>query len=137
MIEDDDDEENENGGAYIVCAVSGALNGTEIILSPADYDNLKRSNNTTKSQNNIIANTNLLAEGKSTNENELQESSRLANLIEIQMMHKCEIKAIQSGQVLKTLENVKFEEEEKLDFQKLQREDTSLQKYWNMVGHPD
>src|SRR5437899_6813826 len=87
------DEENENGGAFIVCAVSDALNGNEIILSPADYDILKRSNNNIKSQNNILVDTNLLAEGKNTNESDLQESARLANLIETQMMHKYEIKA--------------------------------------------
>src|SRR3989441_12828591 len=125
------------GGAFIVCAISDALNGNEIILSPADYDILKRSNNNIKSQNNIIADTNLLAEDKSTNGNELQESARLANLIETQMMHKYEIKAMQSGQVLKTLENFNFQEEESVDFQKMQREDTSLQKYWDMVGRSD
>src|SRR5881296_2745857 len=53
------------------------------------------------------------------------------------MMHKYEIKAIQSGQVLKTLESFNFQEEESIDFQKMQREDTSLQKYWKMVGRPD
>src|SRR5437867_1316146 len=131
------DEENENGGVFIVCAVSDALNGNEIILSPADYDILKRNNNNIKSQINIIANTNLLTEDKNINENELQESARLANLIETQMMHKYEIKAMQSGQVLKTLESFKFQEEEELDFQKMQREDASLKKYWDMVGRPD
>src|SRR5437867_13454503 len=125
------------GGEFIVCAISDALNGNEIILSPADYDILKHSNNNIKSQNNIIVDTNLLAEGKNTNENELQESARLANLIETQMMHKYEINAIQSGQVLKTVESVNFQEEESIDFQKMQREDTSLQKYWDMVGRPD
>src|SRR3989442_1498360 len=123
------DEENDNGGAFILCAVSDALNGNEIILSPADYDILKRSNNNIKSQNNIIANTSLLAESKTTNENELQEAARLANLIETQMMHKYEIKAIQSGQILKTLESFNLQEEEGIDFEKMQREDTSLQKY--------
>src|SRR3989442_14863121 len=53
------------------------------------------------------------------------------------MMHKYEINAIQSGQVLKTLESFNFQEEDSIDFQKMQREDTSLQKYWNMVGRPD
>src|SRR2546425_5582585 len=134
---EDGDEENDNGGAFLVCAVSDALNGDDIILSPADYDILKRSNNNIKSQNNIIADTNLLAEDKNINENELQESARLANLIETQMMHKYEIKAMQSGQVLKTLENFNFQEEESIDFQKMQREDTLLQKYWDMVGRPD
>ena len=100
---EDNEEENENGGAYIVCAVSDELNENEILLSPADYDILKRSNNKIKSQNNIITNTNLLAENKYTNEKELQESSRLANVIETQMMPKYEIKAIQSGHVLKKI----------------------------------
>src|SRR3989441_50810 len=134
---EDGDEENDNGGAFIVCAVSDALNGDEILLSPADYDVLKRSNNNIKSQNNIIIDTNLLAEGKSTNESDLQESARLANLIETQMMHKYEIKAIQSGQILKTLESFNLQEEEGIDFEKMQREDTSLQKYWDTVGRPD
>ena len=125
------------GGEFIVCAVSDALNGDEILLSPADYDVLKRSNNNIKYQNNILVDTNLLAEGKNTNENELQESARLANLIETQMMHKYEIKAIQSGQILKTVESFNLQEEEGIDFEKLQREDTSLQKYWDMVGRPD
>src|SRR5437867_13383071 len=53
------------------------------------------------------------------------------------MMHKYEIKAIQSGQVPKTLESFNFQEEESVDFQKMPREDASLQKYWNMVGRPD
>ena len=79
----------------------------------------------------------MLAEGKNTNENELQESARLANLIETQMMHRYEIKAIQSGQILKTLESFNLQEEEGIDFEKMQREDTSLQKYWDMVGRPD
>src|SRR3989442_1686197 len=131
------DEENDNGGASILCTVSDALKGNDILLSPADYDILKRSNNNIKSQNNIIADTNLLAEDKHINENELQESARLANLIETQMMHKYEIKSIQSGQVLKTLESFNFQEEESIDFQKMQREDTSLQKHWDMVGRPD
>src|SRR5437867_11222586 len=125
------------GGEFIVCAISDALNGNEIILSPADYDILKCSNNNIKSQNNIIVDTNLLAEGKNTNENELQESARLANLIETQMMHKYEIKAIQSEQALITVESLNLQEEESIDFQKMQREDTSLQKYWDMVGRPD
>src|SRR3989442_3130280 len=131
---EDGDEENDNGGAFIVCAVSDALNGDEILLSPADYDVLKRSNNNIKSQNNILVDTNLLAEGKNTNESDLQESARLANLIEIQMMHKYEVKAIQSGQILKTLESFNHQEEEGTNFEKMQREDTSLQKYWDMVG---
>ena len=49
------------------------------------------------------------------------------------MMYKYEVKAIHSGQVLKKLEDVKFEED-KLDFQKLQKEDLSLQKYWDMAA---
>src|SRR5437867_9628739 len=74
---EEDDKEDENGGAYIVCAVSKELNGNVILLSPADYDILKRSNNRLKSQNNIIANTSLLAEKPNAKENELQEASRM------------------------------------------------------------
>ena len=53
------------------------------------------------------------------------------------MMHKYEIKAIQSEQALITVESLNLQEEESIDFQKMQREDTSLQKYWDMVGRPD
>ena len=95
---------------------------------------LKRSNNRLKSQNNILTNTRLLAEAVDTNESELEKSTHASNLIEAQIMHKYEVNAINSGQILKKLQDIKFEEEDKIDFQKIQNEDLSLQKYWDMVS---